>query len=413
MVILFAYALTMVAAVVLSSISHRTMLSSTVVFFVGGVLAGPEVLDLLDLRGQTRALSRLATITLFVVLVNDGSRVQLEQLRTQWTLPMRALAAGIPLTIALIALIVHDAVGLPWADALLLGAVLSPTDPVLASAIVGRERVPERVRWLLNIESGANDGLALPAVLALTSVVGTTGIDADRLAISIPAGVAIGIVVPWIVLRVATHRPFGISERAQPLAPFAAALLVYAVAGITSGNVFLAGFAAGITLGNLRDARATTFHDFSDPLSDIAKLTALFAFGSLIIWSNYFTKEPWTVFLLAALVIFAVRPVMIAITMIGTHLTRAELAIAGWFGPRGFSSVVYGLYVLHAGGAHAVRVFRLTALVVGASIVLHSSTDVPAVRMLAKRRTERSEKDDPSDSDRRSRRLVDPPGDSA
>jgi NhaP-type Na+/H+ or K+/H+ antiporter len=406
-VLLLAYALTMVAAVVLSSISHRTMLSSTVLFFVAGVLVGPQVFGLLDLGPDTSMLTELATIALFIVLVTDGSRVRLNQLRTAWSLPTRALLGGIPLTIALIAFAAHYTVHLRWIDALLLGAVLSPTDPVLASAIIGRERVPARVRWLLNGESGANDGLALPAVLALTAAVSTTGLDPAELLISVPVGVAIGVAVPWLVLRVATHHPFGISERAEPLAPVAAALLVYAVAEISNGNLFLAGFAAGITLGNVRDVRVEAFHRFSDPLSDVAKLTALFAFGSLVTWSNYFTHEPWTVFLLAALVIFAVRPAVILITMIGAGLTRAELAIAGWFGPRGFASVVYGLYVLHTGGTDALRVFRLTALVVGASIVLHSSTDVVAVRILAKR-AEREEREESPDVEPGSHRLLDP-----
>jgi NhaP-type Na+/H+ or K+/H+ antiporter len=378
--LLLAFALTMVTAVVLSAFTHRTMLSSTVLFFAAGICVGPDGFDAMHTTAAHDVAGTVATIALFTVLVTDGSRVRLEQLRRSWRLPARALVLGIPITIGLIAIAARYVAGLPWLSALLLGAVLSPTDPTLASAIVGRERVPERVRWLINAESGANDGLALPAVIVLAAAVGHTGVSTRTLAFSIPAGAVLGVAVPWIVLRVASSRPFGISDRAEPLAPAAAGLLVYAIANVTDANLFLAGFAAGITIGNIRSVTTASFHDFADPLTDVAKLTALFVFGALVAWSDYITTGQWRDFALAAIAIFAIRPLTIGLTMIRSGLTRSELAVAAWFGPRGFASVVYGLYVLQVGGADAQRIFRITALVVGASIVLHSSTDVIAVR---------------------------------
>lgn len=99
-------------------------------------------------------------------------RVGFKDLRSAWRLPGRALLFGLPLTLALTAVFAHYIVGLPWLESLLLGAILAPTDPVFAAAIVGREEVPGRLRHLLNVESGVNDGLALPFVLVLLALTG-------------------------------------------------------------------------------------------------------------------------------------------------------------------------------------------------------------------------------------------------
>jgi NhaP-type Na+/H+ or K+/H+ antiporter len=238
---------------------------------------------------------------------------------------------------------------------------------------------------LLNVESGANDGLALPAVVVLATFVGQASAHPLELALSIPAGIALGIAVPAILLRVAYSATFGVSSRAEPLAPVAAAVLVFAIAQLTHANLYLAGFAAGITIGNLQRVRTDAFRGFADPTSELVKVVALFAFGALISWRHYVDVEPLTVFAFAFVVLFLVRPLVIFVTMIGSGLSVPELAIAAWFGPRGFASVVYGLYVLHNDGTGATRVFHLVALVVAASILLHSSTDVVAIRALRKR----------------------------
>lgn len=386
---LIAFALTMAVSVVLSAIMHRTILSSTILFFVAGICVGPDLFDVFHPAGESEFVGNLAMIALFTVLVADGSRVALHDVRANWALPTRTLAFGIPLTIVFIALVAHFTVGLDWLPSFLLGAVLSPTDPVLASAIVGRERVPHRVRLLLNIESGANDGLALPAVVVLATFVTTATVDPFRLALEIPGGIVIGVVIPWLLLRVAYSRAFGVSERAEPLAPASAAVLVFALAQLTGANLYLAAFAAGITIGNTGGINTEGFRRFVDPLSEVAKVTALFAFGALITWSDYVSVEPLTVFVFAAVVLFVVRPAVVGITMIRSGLSGFDQAIAGWFGPRGFASVIYALYVLNAGGPDAPRVFALAALVVAGSILLHSSTDVVAIRIL-RRRSERA-----------------------
>ena len=126
-------------------------------------------------------MSTLADLALFTVLFVDGGRLSLRELRAGWRLSGRALGLGMPLALVLVAVATHYLVGLDWTTALLVGAILSPTDPVFASAIVGRSEVPQRLRRLLNVESGVNDGLALPFVLIFLAL--ATGTE-DRLGAS-------------------------------------------------------------------------------------------------------------------------------------------------------------------------------------------------------------------------------------
>ena len=165
--LLLSFAVVLLIGVLISERASRTIISTAVLFLLAGFVLGEGVLGVLDIRSGHPLVETLAELALFSVLFTDGMRVGLPQLRSAWQLPGRALLLGLPLTLAATAVLAHYVVGLPWLESFLLGAVLAPTDPVFASAIVGREEVPGRLRHLLNVESGVNDGLALPIVLVL------------------------------------------------------------------------------------------------------------------------------------------------------------------------------------------------------------------------------------------------------
>ena len=112
-----------------------------------------------------------ATVALVLILFRDGLEVEAEMLQTAWRLPLRKLVLAMPITCVLVAVACHALIGLTWAESFLVGALLSPTDPVLSSSVVTNPRVPRVVRHSLNLESGLNDGLALPAVLAFLAAV--------------------------------------------------------------------------------------------------------------------------------------------------------------------------------------------------------------------------------------------------
>ena len=378
MVLFLVFATTLLAAVLLSGLAERTVLSTAVLFLVVGFLTG-GVTNFLTIRPEDPLTIRLAELALFAVLFTDGMRVGVRDLAYAWRLPGRALLLGLPLTLLFTAALAHFVVGLPWLASFLVGAVLSPTDPVFASALVGREEVPLRLRRLLNVESGVNDGLALPIVVVLLAVASRQEVEAATIAEELALGVVIGVVVPWIALRLERTRLFDLAESYEPLYAFSVGLLVLALGYVTHANLFLAAFSAGITVVSVSPRFRDAFHQFGELLTELLKLAAILVFGALI--SPAFLMEiglSGYVFALLALVV--VRPVALAVSFLGAHINLREFAAAAWFGPKGFASVVYGLLVLESGVNLSEEMFHLIALVVAASILLHSSTDVVVAR---------------------------------
>jgi NhaP-type Na+/H+ or K+/H+ antiporter len=379
-VLLLVFAATLLAAVLVSALAKRTILSTAVLFLVVGFALGPDTLGVLDVRPDSDIVAVLSELALFAVLFTDGMRVGWADLRSAWRLPGRALGWGLPLTLLVTALAAHYLVGLPWAESLLLGAVLAPTDPVFASALVGNEKVPARLRHLLNVESGVNDGLALPFVILFLAVAADSDdLRLGNLALEVGLGIAVGVVVPLAAILLERSRFFAASPAYEPLNGVAIGLLVLAIAQGTHANLFLAAFAAGITVATFGPRQRAAFERVGELVAELLKLAALLVFGALI--SMEFLGEiSWAGWVFALLAIFVARPVALWLSFLRSGLDAREQAAAMWFGPKGFASVVYGLLVLESGIAEADLIFHLVALTIVISIVLHSSTDVVVAR---------------------------------
>jgi NhaP-type Na+/H+ or K+/H+ antiporter len=362
-VLLLTFAVVLLAAVLVSALAHRTILSTAVLFLVAGFVLGPDTIGVLDIRADSPIVATLAELALFAVLFTDGMRVGWSDLRSAWQLPGRALGWGLPLTLLVTALAAHYVVGLGWAEALLIGAILAPTDPVFASALVGNDKVPARLRHLLNVESGVNDGLALPFVIVFLAV--AAGSDDLHLG--------------ELGLEVERTRFFAASTAYEPLNGLAIGLLVLAVAQATHANLFLAAFAAGITVSTFGPRQRAAFEHFGENIAELFKLAALLVFGALIS-VDFLGDISWQGWVFAILAIFVARPVALWLSFLGAGLGMREQAAAMWFGPKGFASVVYGLLVLESGIAAADAIFHLVALTIVISILLHSSTDVVVAR---------------------------------
>jgi NhaP-type Na+/H+ or K+/H+ antiporter len=383
MVVLLTFALTLLVAVLVSGLAHRTVLSTAILFLAAGFAVGGGALDLVFLQPHDPLVSSLEELALFSVLFTDGMRVGVRDLASAWKLPGRALLLGMPLTLILLALGAHLVVGLPWAESFLVGAVLSPTDPVFAAAIVGREDVPYRLRHLLNVESGVNDGLALPLVVVLLAVVRRGQLDIGQVLVQLALGIVLGVIVPWAAIQLERSRFFSASTAYEPLNAFAIGLVVLAVAGLTQVNAFLAAFSAGITVASMSPAIRDAFHRFGDLITELLKLVALMVFG-IAIAPSVFIELPLAGWAFVALALLAVRPAAVGIALFGSGISTLETVAAAWFGPKGFASVVYGLLILQSGVPRAEHLFDLVAVVVTASIVAHSSTDVLVARWFRK-----------------------------
>jgi NhaP-type Na+/H+ or K+/H+ antiporter len=377
MTALLVFALTLLAAVLLSGMAERTVLSTAALFLVVGFITGS--VGLLELRPENPLVGRLAELALSAVLFTDGMRIGAHELATAWRLPGRALLFGMPLTFLLTALLAHFVAGLPWDQSFLLGAILSPTDPVFASALVGREEVPLRLRRLLNVESGLNDGLALPIVVVLLAVASQEDVEAATIAEELLLGVVIGVIVPWAALYLERTRLFDLAKSYEPLYALAVGLVVLALAYVTHANLFLAAFSAGIVTVTVSPHFKEAFHEFGELLTELLKLAAILVFAALI--SPAFLGEIGIGgYAFALLALFLVRPLALGVSLLGSRLGLREFAAAAWFGPKGFASVVYGLLVLQSRVSGSDEVFHIVAIVVAASILLHSSSDVIVTR---------------------------------
>ena len=373
------FAVVLLLAVLFSDLAERTVLSTAVLFLVAGILAGPEVLGFVPVNQPLVGL--LAQLALFTVLFTDGMKVRFRTLRSAWLLPTRALVIGMPLTIGVTAVLAHFLTRLGWTESFVVGTVLSPTDPVFASAIVGREGVPFRLRHLLNIESGLNDGLALPVMVILLNLLRGQPAGVVHVIGELAAGLVLGAAVAWILCLIERLRFLGVAPSHRPLFAFTAGLLVYCLSSWMGVNEYLASFAAGITLGNLDPQVGGGGPSFGEQLTELLKLGALLVFGALISPGFLASIDP-AGYGFAVVTLLVARPAGLVIALYGSSLSGRERLAAMWFGPRGFASVVYGILVLESRVAFGQLMFHLIAATVALSIVADSSTDVLVARWL-------------------------------
>jgi NhaP-type Na+/H+ or K+/H+ antiporter len=264
---------------------------------------------------------------------------------------------------------------------------------VLTSSIVTNPRVPRLVRHSLNLESGLNDGLALPAVLAFAAALDVTshGFVWWRFVLQdIGLGLLYGIACGWLaslLLPRETGSPpaLSIPSHQKSLFGLGAAFATYGVTVLSpKGNGFIAVFVAAIVLGVRRpDARAH-FERNAEEIVDIVKLGIFFVFGSLLT-VNALTRDGWAAVGVVVVTFFIARPVAVWLALLGTRTDTATRLFMGWFGPKGVASMTFALIVLDRRVTGGVRIFDLTALVVFCSIVLHGLTDTPGAEWIARR----------------------------
>lgn len=379
--LLLVFAGLLLVGVLVSERARRTILSTAVLFLLGGFVLGEGVLGVVSVSTGDPLVGGLAELALFSVLFTDGMRVGWRDLTSAWREPGRALLLGLPLTLLVTAALAHWVAGVPWLEALLVGAVLAPTDPVFASAIVGRTEVPMRLRHLLNVESGVNDGLALPFVLVLLGAAGAQDVPGGwRLLEEIALGVVVGVGIPLVVLWL-ERRPFlQATSNLQPLVTVAIGLLVLAVCQVTHANLFLGAFAAGITVATVSEEFRREFEQFGELVTELLKLAAILVFGALITPTFLFSEIRLSGWVFAVLALVVARPAALLVSFLRSGIPARQQVAAMWFGPKGFASVVYGLLVLESGIHLSDELFHLVALVIVLSIVAHSSTDVVVAR---------------------------------
>jgi len=383
----------LILGALLSGLARRSFLSLTALFVLAGFLVGDGGFQWISFSAQSGFVTDLAYSALIVILFRDGLEVESEMLQREWRLPLRKLVVAMPITALIVALAGRGLIGLSWTEAFLLGALLSPTDPVLTSSIVTNPRVPRLVRHSLNLESGLNDGLALPAVLALLAAL-TVGSGhfvwwrfvVQDIGLGFLYGIACGWIASWLMPR-ESMRPLAHSIPSHQKSLYALGV-AFGTFGVTvlapRGNGFIAVFVAAIVLGIRRPDLRRHFEQRADEIVEIVKLGIFLVFGSLLTLHALFS-DGWAAVGLVLVTFLIARPVAVWIALMGTPTDRGTRLFMGWFGPKGVATMTFSLIVLDQGIASAQRIFDLTALVVFASIIVHGLTDTPGANWIARR----------------------------
>jgi NhaP-type Na+/H+ or K+/H+ antiporter len=364
-----------------------TVLSISVLAVALGIALAET--DVVSVDAGDPSVVHLIELALILTLLSDGLVVERELLRIHWGPPARALVVAMPVTMVLLAVCGKALFGeLDWAEAFLLAAVLSPTDPVVTSTVVTSQRVPAVVRHTLNLESGLNDGLALPFVLfflVLAAPGGDAGGEAAKLLGEAAFGAVIGIALGLAGGRFHRLRlAGGITRRYEGIFVVGLGLAAFGIADVTFGNGLIAAFVFGIVLGASEHEIPEAFVDFSENVSAIFQVMTFFVFGALIVATGY----GGSVWALAAFIPFALivaRPVAVVAALAGAGLPRPHRSFIAWFGPKGVASMLFALFVLDSDVANRSLVFDVAAFVIVSSIVAHGLTDTLGARWIERR----------------------------
>src|SRR3984885_4591147 len=362
-------------------------------FVVVGVLVGPLVIDGLTAAPTGEGVKTLAEATLAIVLFADASRIKPRVLRREYSVPLRLLGVGLPLTIALGAVLaVAIFARLNLTEAIVLAILLAPTDAALGEAVVTEPRLPSRIRQGLNVESGLNDGICVPLLLialATAEVEDNSAtsqhairVVAEQIGYGILGGVAAGLVAAAIVAF--GYRRNLVSQSWLQVVPVAGAGLAYGIAVALGGSGFIAAFVAGASFGALVSRESEQASRLNEELGALLGGVTFLIFGAVLL-GPALEHVSWQIALYAVLSLTLVRMLPVAVAMIRTGARLPTVGFLGWFGPRGLASIVFAAIVVEE--AHlpgAATILATTYLTIGLSVVAHGVTAAPLATRYAR-----------------------------
>ena len=390
----------LLAVAIYAALSRRIELSVVtmpMVFTLFGFLIGQGGIEIVPMEAEHEFIHTIAEITLILVLFSDASRVNFKALKQNVGIPARMLLIGMPLTIAAGTYIAHwVSPEAPLVTALLVAAILTPTDAALGQAVVSSTSVPERIRQGINVESGLNDGLALPIVIvaALASVeaMGAHVEDApenviffiaQQLVLGPLTGVIIGgggaFFLNWCAERALATTAY------QGVYFLVAAFLCFIGAELIGGNGFIGAFIGGLTFGNVFKANREFIGEFMESEGQILTIFTFLIFGAAMAPVGL-EHASWKTLSLAIAFLTLVRIVPIFLSLTGTGLSFYEKFFLGWFGPRGLASILFALLILERfplpNGEEILACVVMTVLI---SIFAHGVSATPMAKKFSSR----------------------------
>ncbi|MDA8708185.1 cation:proton antiporter [Hellea sp.] len=369
------------------SVFSLPILFAALGFAVQGILPG-EV----NLEEHRSVILILAEITLVMVLFSDASRIKFDGLRDYIGLPARMLIIGMPLAIGAGTLLVYYvSPDVPWAAAILVAAILTPTDAALGQAVVTNENVPIRLRQTINIESGLNDGFAVPVVtiaaIFTAQFYGNLDMGEENLILFTLKQVTLGPLAGLLIgggaaylFNVAHERDW--TER--PLAGLvfvSTSLAAFAFAHLIGGNGLIAAFIAGLAFGFILKGENDELFTFMESEGQLLTIITFFIFGALLLPLAMDHINIKTV-ALAIGFLTLIRMIPIWISLIGTGLKLGEKLFLGWFGPRGLASILFAIIIIEEYDIPiSDEILACVVLTVAMSIILHGVSSRPLSQM--------------------------------
>ncbi|AKG20844.1 cation:proton antiporter [Calothrix sp. 336/3] len=375
----------------------RLPLTYSLIYLVVGILLGPYGFNLIQIRPQAAFLERLTEFVVIVSLFSCGLKMNRPLKIWAWDSTVRLIGFLMPISIFGLAVVAHWFLGFNWGAAILLGAILAPTDPVLASEVqISDIEDRDELRFGLTSEAGLNDALAFPFVYFGLYLLKDSNWQnwfkqwvAVDLLWAIAAGIIMGILVAkavsWIDRKLQQYRP--VDALMKDFTALGTILLTYSLTELVNGYGFLAVFIAGIVINqsHLETEKRLSQIEFTERIEKLMEVGAILLLGSLL-RLNPLWKHAGEALLVGMLLLFIIRPVGAWLSTIGERYHPAKRLLFGWFGIRGAGSLYYLSYAFGEGlgGEIGERIAWITYIILVLSVILHGISATPLMNWYEK-----------------------------
>ena len=368
--------MTAIAYAMIAKRLSQTPVTAPMIFLVVGVIMA--YFNLMELHEAEHTLHLVAEVTLIILLFLDAAKIDLKALLKAKTWPLRMLFVGLPLSVLfgtmLAALVFPDH---SLALMALIAAIMSPTDAALGQAVVTNKQVPQDERQSLTVESGLNDGLALPIILILASLLLTSSDTHEPTTnwyqftlLQLGFGPLVGLIMGWMGAKLFLYAES--HELTEPIYEGVAVLALagssFVIAGLLGGNGFISAFLAGLIFGVFVKGHCRFIYEFTESEGQMLVWAAFLFIGlALLPEALYHLDFKVGLYILGSL--FVVRPLAIYLSLIGTNAKPVTRLFFGWFGPRGLATALFALLVtkeLQSDYAEAVLTVAINAVWISA-----------------------------------------------
>lgn len=370
---------------------ERLPISYALIYLVVGISLGSYGLGLFEIRAETNFLERLAEFVVIVSVFGCGLKINRPLKFWAWQSTIRLIGILMPISIFALAMVDHYTLNMGWGAAVLLGAILAPTDPVLASDVqLAHIEDQDELRFALTSEGGLNDALAFPFVYFGIHAVKDPNWDnwlKNWVGIDLLWAIASGIVMGILVAKAIIWIDHELQKRRQAdglmedFVAIAIILLTYSLTELVNGYGFLAVFVAGLTVQRSyldRQEKCAEQLEFIEQIEKLLEITAIVILGTVLLFEPMF-KYAGQSLLVAALLFLVIRPLGVWLSTLGSGLHKSTRNLMGWFGIKGLGSVYYLAYALGEGvkGETAEQITWITYTVIVLSIIIHGISGYP------------------------------------